>query len=197
MNVALRRPRMSREQFFDWAEAQDIRYEFDGFQPVAMTGGTLRHSQMTVNLQVVLASRLAGRSCRSLGPDAGVRTVGDAVRYPDAVVTCTIFDEMAREVPSPVVVFEVLSPTSGHTDRIVKLLEYRDVATIRRYVIVEYASMALTVHTRAEAGGEWIATALTGDQILVLPEIGIEIPVVALFAGTELATGAGEEPAPS
>jgi hypothetical protein len=41
MNVAVRIPRMTREAFFDWAEAQDAPYEFDGFQPVAMNGGTI------------------------------------------------------------------------------------------------------------------------------------------------------------
>jgi hypothetical protein len=43
MNVPLRRP-WTQEQFFSWAEAQDIRYEFDGFQPVAKTGGNAGHS---------------------------------------------------------------------------------------------------------------------------------------------------------
>src|SRR5450755_736065 len=42
MNVALRQPLMTREQFFQWAQAREERYEFDGFQPVAMTGGNLR-----------------------------------------------------------------------------------------------------------------------------------------------------------
>ncbi len=54
MNVAVRIPRMTREAFFDWAEAQDAPYEFDGFQPVAKTGGTINHSQMIGNLAVSL-----------------------------------------------------------------------------------------------------------------------------------------------
>ena len=41
MSTALR---MTREEFFDWAQAQDIRYEFDGFAPVAMTGGNINDS---------------------------------------------------------------------------------------------------------------------------------------------------------
>jgi Uma2 family endonuclease len=187
MTIALRKPRMSREEFFDWAEAQDGHYEFDGFAPVAMTCGTVRHSRIALNIQAALGSRLKEKRCRSLGLGAGVRTVGEAVRYPDALVTCSKVDDAAREVPGVVVVFEVLSPTSGHTDRITKLLEYRAVPSIRRYVIVEYASAALTVHARAEAGGDWITTALTSDAILMLPEIGSEIPVAELFAGTDLA----------
>ncbi len=40
MSIAFHLPHMTREEFLDWAEAQEERYEFDGFQPVAMTGGT-------------------------------------------------------------------------------------------------------------------------------------------------------------
>ena len=41
MSVTLRVPTMTRDQFFDWAEAQEARHEFDGFAPVAMTAGTI------------------------------------------------------------------------------------------------------------------------------------------------------------
>jgi Uma2 family endonuclease len=88
MNTALRKPRMTREEFFAWAQARDTRYEFDGFEPVAMTGGTANHSQITQNILLALCSRLQGSSCRPLGPDAGVATIGGAVRYPNALVTC-------------------------------------------------------------------------------------------------------------
>ena len=89
MNIALRKPRMTREQFFTWAEAQDKRYEFDGFQPVAMVGSTLNHNQIVRNIYDALRSRLKGSSCRPMGPDDGVATVGETVRYPDALITCT------------------------------------------------------------------------------------------------------------
>ena len=73
MNIALRKPRMTREQFFAWAEARDTRYEFDGFQPVAMVGSTLNHNQIVRNIYDALSSRLKGSSCRPMGPDDGVR----------------------------------------------------------------------------------------------------------------------------
>ena len=190
MSIALRQPRMSREEFFDWAEVQDVRYEFDGFQPVAMTGGLVDHNRITRNLLAALGSRLRGSGCEPLGPDAGIATVGDAVRYPDALVTCTRVAGKAREVPNPVVVFEVLSSSSVHTDQIVKLLEYRAVGSIRRYVIVESDNIGLAVHSRAEAGAEWTTTALTAG-VLALPELGIELPVAEVYEGTDMA-GASE-----
>ncbi len=111
MNVALRKP-TTREEFFDWAEVQDGRYEFDGFQPVAMTGGNLGHSRLIRNINRQLGNRLEGKSCEPLGSDAGVATVGGTVRYPDAVVTGAKFSDWDRVVPDAIIVFEVVSPSS-------------------------------------------------------------------------------------
>ena len=186
MNVALRTPGMTREQFFAWAAAQDGRYEFDGQQPVAMTGGTLNHDQIGQNVIAALRARLQGSACRVRGPNAGVATVGNTVRYPDAVVSCTQAAGTASLVPAPVVVFEVLSPTSGRIDWITKVTEYRAVETIRRYLILEYASVGLTVLERANGRDDWTAATLLGGDVLPLPEVGIELPVIELYAYTDL-----------
>ena len=174
---------MTRQEFLDWAQTQDRRYEFDGFEPVAMTGGTLGHSLLAGNINRQLANRLAGSGCRPLGPDAGVATVGDTVRCPDAVVTCTAFSRQNRLVPNPLVVFEVIGPSSVRTDRVAKLREYGAVPTIRRYVIVEPDAMAVTVLSRDRGDEPFRAAGLAEEDTLHLPEIGIEIPVAALYEG--------------
>jgi Uma2 family endonuclease len=181
MNVALRRP-MTRDEFFDWAEAQDERYEFDGFQPVAMTGGSGNHARIGHNLAFELGLRLRSGPCEPLGGDAGIATIGDRVRYPDALVTCTTFGGHDRIVPEPVIVVEVISATSGRMDRIVKVGEYHAVPSIQRYVIVERTYMGVTVLWRTAADQPWSTLTLAEGDTLLLPEVGIEIPVVDLYA---------------
>jgi Uma2 family endonuclease len=182
MNVALRKP-WTQEQFFSWAENQDARYEFDGFQPVAMTGGNAGHSRVIRRLHRALDARLLGGPCEPLGPDAGVETVNKAIRYPDALVTCSKFENAERLIPGVIVVFEVLSPTSGRIDRIVKVREYAAVPSIRRYVILESSSIGLTVMERSTPDQAWQTTVLTNDDTLHMPEIGIEIPVAEIYDG--------------
>ena len=186
MNVALRQPSMTRDQFFDWAQAQEERYEFDGFQPVAMTGGSNNHSIICHNIWSALRTRLRGSGCRVLGPDAGLATVGDAVRYPDALVTCAKVPGTERLVPGVVAVFEVLSPTSGRADRISKSIEYRAVPSIRRYAILEYRSADLTVFSRNDGTADWTATALTSDKTLDIPELGIAVLVQEFYEDVDL-----------
>ena len=187
MNMPLIPPRMTRDEFFAWADtyAEDGKYEFDDVRPVAKTGGTLNHGRIQRNVLVALISRL-GSDCEALGSGAGVATVGGAVRYPDALVTCTKGPGTDRLVPGVVVAFEVLSPNSGRNDRIDKLREYRAVPSILCYIILEYAIAGLTVLRRASETEEWTATALLAENILQLPEVGIQVPVAEFYAGVDL-----------
>lgn len=186
MNVALRKP-WTQEQFFSWAERQDTRYEFDGFQPVAMTGGSNNASAIGVNLILALGNRLRGSGCRPLGPDAGVETVDHAIRYPDALVTCSKFNGTDKSVPGVVVIFEVVgsTPDANRRDRITKVREYAAVSSIRRYVILESSGVGLTVMERSSPDQVWQTTVLTGEDILRMPEIDIEIPVAEIYEGIE------------
>jgi Uma2 family endonuclease len=186
MNAPLQKP-WTQEQFFSWAERQETRYEFDGFQPVAMTGGNVGHNRVMWGVHRALDRRLPrGRGpCEPLGPDAGVETINKAVRYPDALVTCSKAEDADRLVPGVVVVFEVLSPSSGRIDRIIKVREYAAIPSIRRYVILESASAGLMVLERQSPDEAWRTTVLTSDDILRMPEISIEIPVSEIYDGIE------------
>jgi Uma2 family endonuclease len=179
MNVTLRKP-WTQDQFFIWAHSQEERYEFDGFQPVSMTGGNINHGLIMRSLHRALDTRLRG-SCQALGPDVGVATAGNAVRYPDALVTCDKLIGKDQIVPGVIVAFEILSPTSGRTDRIIKVREYAAVSSIRRYVILESSGIGLQVFERQVASEAWRATTLTGDDVLRMPEISIEIPVAEFY----------------
>ena len=182
---------MTRDQFFAWAQQQDARYEFDGHQPVAMTGGNRNHSQMCQNLYVALGTRLRGTGCRPLGPDAGLATTGNRVRYPDALVTCTRGPGADHLIPGVIVVFEAVSPGSGRMDRIIKVREYHAVPTIRRYVILEHRSIGAMVMSRPDGEADWNAATLVGGDAVDLPELGISLLLDELYEDTDLAVAQG------
>ena len=177
MSVALRTP-MSLAEFLDWEERQEIRYEFDGTQPVAMTGGTARHEAIGNRLRALLLLRLEGSRCRLWGPTTKIQ-VAERIRYPDAFVSCTPVAPDATIIPEPVIVFEILSPGTSRTDRIAKLREYQATASIRRYVILEQDAIAATVLWRRD--DEWVTHVVTGDEVLALSEIAIELPLAEIY----------------
>ena len=147
-----------------------------------MTGGTYAHDLITFNIRKALDTKLAGKPCRPCGPNVKILTAGK-VRYPDALVTCTPTSPNATVIDEPVVVFEVVSEDTARTDRIVKLREYQATRSIQRYIILEQKSIGAAVFTRR--GDDWIATALTEENTLAMPEIGIEVPIVEFYAGLQ------------
>jgi Uma2 family endonuclease len=178
---------MTREAFLDWAERQDIRHEFDGVQPVAMVGGTQRHNRIALNAYSVLQARLRGTPCEAFAMDAGVATIGDAVRYPDALVTCGPGPGDNRLIPGVIAVFEVLSPSSNLADRHTKLGEYAAVGTIRHYVLLEQETVAATLFDRPDGESPWTATPLAAGATLRLAALDLAIPLDEFYVGVRWA----------
>ncbi len=132
-----------------------------------------------------LKARLRGSACVPTGSEGpGVQTIGAKIRYPDAVVTCTKMRSRDRLIANPIVVFDVVSDTSQHTDRVLKLLEYHAVPSVKRYFILEQTEVGITAYAR-QGSEPWSATPLLDNDVVELPEIGIQIPVGELYEGVE------------
>ena len=172
---------MTREAFLDWAERQDARYEFDGTAPVGMVGSTLAHSRIAQNLWRAIDRQLSGTRCEAFLQDVGIATKGEAVRFPDVTISCMPAAGHLRIVPNPVAVFEVLSPSSGRTDRILKLEEYRAVRSIAFYGVLEQDSAAMTVFRR-QPSDHWHASALAEGDVLTYDDPALSIPLSEIYA---------------
>jgi Uma2 family endonuclease len=179
MSVALLRP-MTISEFLAWEEQQELRWEFDGFEPVAMTGGTSEHSAIQRNLSIAVGGRLRGNRCQLYTSDLKVAVAG-SIRYPDAFVVCSPVSRGTLVVTDPIVVFEVLSPSTASTDIGVKNEEYRDTPSIQRYVMLAQDHQRATVFARI--GDDWVGHIISGEATLEMPEIGIEIPLAELYEG--------------
>ncbi len=190
MSAVLHSP-MSMLDFLAWEARQDIRWEFDGIGPVAMNGGSFAHERIGTRLRTLLDMQLMDKPCRVLGPTMKIEVAG-RIRYPDAFVSCGPVAPDATVIRDPVVVFEVLSPSTDRTDRVLKLREYQATPSIQRYVILEQSGVVAWVLTRArDAEGNpldapWTITGLKSGDLLALPEIDVTIPLADLYAGAGL-----------
>lgn len=186
-----RRPTMTLEEFLAWEERQEERWEFDGFAPVAMTGGTRAHSALGTALAAALVPRLRGGPCRYYGGDLKFVTASGTSRCPDGFVACGPGGPRDTLERDPVAVFEVLSASTARVDRTVKAREYRETPSLRRYVMLEQGAVAATVHAR-DADGRWTAALLFAGDALDLPEVGVSLPLAELYQDLDLAgPGAG------
>jgi Uma2 family endonuclease len=172
-----RSTQVTLSEFLTWERIQPERYEFDGVQPVAVTGGSRAHSRVGTRLLVALGNRVQP-PCEAFGPDLKVLTTG-RIRYPDASVVCATSDD-ASDLVEPTVVFEVLSPSTALTDRRVKALEYAAVTSILAYVLLEQDRPEITIMRRSTG---WDAETIEGlDTTLDLPEIDVVVPLHLIYA---------------
>jgi Uma2 family endonuclease len=179
MNIAIK-PFMTLAEFLEWEEQQEFRYEFDGFQAIAMTGGTLAHAIIQRNLAMALGVRLRGKPCQFVGNDLKIESIG-RIRYPDGYVFCSSLPSRTKVVREPVVIFEVLSDSTERTDKVTKNTEYAAVPSVRRYVILSQRDATVRMFERV--GNEWKESPLAADAILRMPEIGIEVPMSEFYEG--------------
>ncbi|WP_426956359.1 Uma2 family endonuclease [Muricoccus radiodurans] len=167
------------ESFLGWERFQDLRYEWDGVQPVAMTDGTLRHARLANRVYDALTAPLRGSPCEVFRSDMRVMTArGTRVRYPDLVVSRTPLRGDERDLPDPVLIVEVMSGSTTAMDRGIKRAEYADHLSLRRDVmLVQDEPLALVC-----ARDDGFAERRVRDA-LDLPEFGLSIPLAALHDG--------------
>ena len=171
---------LTLDEFLAWERTQPHRYEFDGIQPIAMTGGSVAHARAITRLTAALTTRVKP-PCEAFGPALKVLPSG-RTRYPDSSIVCQVPGQVLGEdddTIEPTVVLEVLSPSTALTDRRVKSIEYAGVPGILVYVILEAARPDVTIHRRATA---WEAETISGLHAeLALPEVGMTIPLTAIY----------------
>ena len=172
---------MTVDAFLTWAEGRSGRYELELGRVLAMspqTAGHLRRKQAAFNTLSAAISR-AGLSCEAFADGASVRIDATTAYEPDALVYCgSTLPPEAFEVPDPVVVVEVVSPTSGSRDHNEKLVGYFLVPSIRHYLIVHPDRRILVHHAR---DGDAIRTRILGSGAIRLEPPGLDLAVEDLF----------------
>jgi len=149
-------PRITEEEYLRLERAAVTKSEFVGGEIFAMSGGSLKHSMLAMKWAVELGLQLRGRNCTVLSSDAKVRTArtGSYV-YPDLSVVCGNLQthKSADDIlTNPVVIIEVLSPSTEDYDRGKKFELYREIDSLQDYILVHCGSLHVETFTRQPSG---------------------------------------------
>jgi len=175
------RKRMSIEDFLSWEEQQDARYEFVDGDVFLMAGGTEGHDTVRGNVFATLRSKLARGPCRAQ-LDLKLVCPNGRSRYPDVAVVCGPRDPKATVLTDPVVLIEVLSPSTRATDYIVKSTDYGSVASVSVYLIVDPNEPRVDVLRRVGGVFEPQPQLEGLAATIELPEIGIELALAEIYS---------------
>ncbi len=149
-----------------------------------MTGGTEAHARVATNIAVTLGMQLRGSGCRPYNSDFAVRTGEASIRYPDLSVYCRdakSIDPAAKLMGDPVVIIEVLSPSTAALDQRDKLMEYRALSGVRLLLFVDPDTEHVRVVRRTAPNG-WTDDLLPRGADIPLPEIGATLAAADIFA---------------
>ncbi len=178
---------MSLDEFLAWEPTQLLRYEFAGGHVFAMAGASRAHGTISSNVIALVRPALRGKNCGVYGADMKV-AIPDvpSVRYPDIVVTCDPRDlEDDQLTRFPMLIFEIVSASTETLDRGVKFAEYRGIASLREYVLVDSRTVHVEIFRRDE-GNRWFFEEYGPGQEITFETIALRVSIDAFYEDLRL-----------
>ena len=185
MNVPRPIIRLSVEDYLAAERSADVRHEYVDGELFAMTGASRAHKAIALNIAAALLDHLRDGPCRVAIADMKVRSESlNRFYYPDGVVSCNaVAEEPDDHVETrPILVVEVLSPSTAATDRREKRLGYQTLPSLQEYVLVHQDRVAIELFRRQ--GDLWTRAEHAAGERIALPSIGFEVEPLDLYRGS-------------
>lgn len=176
--------RLSYDDYLALERGSDVKHEYlDGFAH-AMAGGTIEHARLTSRFDRLLGGALDGRPCSTFSADAKIRIeASNRTTYADVTVVCGKLERSSIDpeaIANPVVIVEVLSPSTEAYDRGEKFRHYRRLPSLREYVLVSQDQPLVEVWRRE--GDAWRPIDHGPGDAVRLDSIDVAVPVDALYS---------------
>ena len=186
MSALFQHPRMTLDEFLAWDATQTEKREFLRGEVYDMAGAEDHHVTVTGNVFVALHQHLRDSPCRAYMADMKLRIeAADASFYPDVLVTCSAADrERRQDKREPLLIVEVLSPSTAAYDRGDKFAAYRQVDSLREYLLIDLVRRRSEVY-RKGADGLWVLHPFDTGQTVHLASVELELPAATMFAGVD------------
>lgn len=181
MSTALRKPnRVTFDEYLAFEETSAARHELINGVIFAMSGGSDRHNIITGNLFLQIAAPLIGK-CQTFQGQMKLKvehqTDGDGY-YPDIMVSCSATDRERYYRKEPMLLIEVLSPSTEALDRGGKFGNFVQIPSLQEYVLVAQDVPQVEVMRRRNA---WRPEFLFMGDTLVLESVGLSVPVTTIY----------------
>lgn len=183
MGQAEHQKQYTAAEYFALEAQSEVRHEFFEGEIFAMAGESIAHNTIALNVSFALRLALRGKGCRVLmeGVKLAVRE-NHHYTYPDVMVSCAPADlQETRMLRQPVLLVEVLSPSTAAYDRGGKFKRYKELASLRHYLLVSQATWRVEWYRRTEAN-EWVHTVLTEpEEELRILELNLQLTLAAVY----------------
>jgi Uma2 family endonuclease len=176
---------LSMTEYLVWESEQPDRHEYFRGETFAMVGARRGHGRVVSNLGRHIGNHFEEGPCQVFSENMKVRIADEAVLYPDIFVTCGAYFSADQQVfTDPVLIIEVLSPSTQRYDRSEKFAMYRKLPTLREYVLIDPATQRAEVF-RLQNDGSCLYIDMTERGILTLSSIDFELALDQVFKGMD------------
>jgi Uma2 family endonuclease len=172
--------------FIAWEVRRKARYELIDGEVRMMAGGSRAHDVVAGNILAALHLALRGQGCDVHGSNLKIVSPVGMVTYPDVFVRCGPLADEALECADPVVIFEILSPSTRSEDLVRKRWGYQAIPTLAHLVYVDAARVRIEIATRVPDGRWWSTFVERLDETLRLAAVGAALPVQEIYASTRV-----------
>jgi len=188
--IAYGKQKISIDEYLEMENASSEKHEYYQGEIFAISGAKVPHNIIATNLVVALTIKLKGKSCRPFNSDQRIHVEANTLfTYPDISIICG--DIITRNnddynVLNPTVLIEVLSRSTKNYDRGEKFKLYRDIPTLREYVLVDSESIHIEIF-RLNANNHWeLEEYNKGSRTILIQAINTPLSIEEIYEGTEL-----------
>ncbi|MEM9925156.1 MAG: Uma2 family endonuclease [Cyanobacteria bacterium P01_D01_bin.50] len=176
--------KMTIEEYLEWEPQQETRYEYVNGEIFAMTGGTIPHNDIALNLYTCLRPHLRPRGCRVNVSDVKLQVTNQSrYYYSDVIISCDLEDLNAHKfIQKPKLIAEILSPGTTAKDRGEKFTCYLSIPSLQEYLLIDSEKISVELYSRGE-GRMWLYYPYVAGDIVTLSSIDFEFPIEILYEG--------------
>ena len=171
-------------EYIAFEEKAETKHEYRNGEIVAMAGGVPEHGRLAMSVGLAFGKQLEGRRCATFSSDTRIRVLATGLAtYPDLSVVCgklEVDPEDKNGVTNPVVLVEVLSPSTEAYDRGRKFRDYKQIPSLKEYVLVSSEERLIEVFRRQE-DGSWSYHDTAERGIAELTSIGCKLDLDAVY----------------
>lgn len=188
--VVYNKKKLSVQEYIQFEQSALDKHEFFNGDVFAMAGASPVHNKIFSNVFGELAYRLKGEPCGAYGSDLRIHIPENSLyTYPDISLICgdiVSAKEDAHTAVQPTVLFEILSPSTKDYDRGGKFKLYRDIPTLREFVLIDTEAINVEIF-RVNAHGNWeLEEHKDLQDTLVLSSVSIQIALADIYEGTKI-----------
>ncbi|HEX7847967.1 MAG TPA: Uma2 family endonuclease [Chitinophagaceae bacterium] len=188
--VAYGKRKFTIEEYLEWENAADEKHEYYKGEIFAMSGAKGAHNEISSNLMTSLGSKLKGKNCKPYGSDLRVHiTTNTLFTYPDISIICGEKISLKNDdynFLNPAVIIEILSPSTKNYDRGEKFMLYRDIPTLKEYILIDSESMHIEIFRLNETNHWELEEYNSKEEAVLIKTIGEKLSVAEIYDGVKI-----------